>query len=99
MSVRTFNRSRRIRSIAGILCVLGFAAFLVRMVAKVQAGYGLEQYTSRAGYPAYPLGVVILAAIVLPVGGVAFLLNWWRRSAGRSVRRRGRSDDGRTQRG
>jgi len=97
MSVRAFNRSRSIRSVAGILCVLGVAAFLVRMVAKVQAGHGLESYTSRAGYPAYPLGIVILAAVVLCVGGVALLLSWWRRAARRSDRRRGRSDEGRTQ--
>jgi hypothetical protein len=77
VSVRWFNRSPIARGIAGTAVILGMAAFLARMVTKVQAGQGLVPYMSSLGIPAYPLGAVIFAAVLLFIAAVGHLLGWW----------------------
>jgi hypothetical protein len=76
VSIRSFGKSRVVRGIAGTACVLGFAAFMARMVMKVRSGQGLEPYTSLGGYPAYPLGVVVFTVVVLTVAGLGVILRW-----------------------
>ena len=77
-----------VRAIGGVGCVLGLGAFLARMVMKVRDGRGLDPYTSLAGYPAYPLGVLIFAAMVLTVAGLGLVLGWWRPKGAEHRRRR-----------
>jgi len=77
MSVRSFGKSRAVRTIAGTACLLGFAAFTARMVMKVRSGQGLEPYASMAGYPAYPLGVLVFTVLALTVAGLGVILKWW----------------------
>lgn len=80
MSIRAFQSSRALGWIAGVLGVLAFVGFVLRLVGRVQGGRGLETYMTVRGYETNAIQVLVT------MGFLAFVFAAYRVVTG--IRRR-----------
>lgn len=80
--------SRIVGSVAAILIICGFAAFVLRVVDKVRTGHGLDYYFTGWGVQFNYIGVLILLILAPIAMLVGWGIRWWQLRDERDFRKR-----------